>query len=247
MSDPIRIFIGSSSNGEDAEIEVAYEHSIKKNTSRDVEITWMRQTNDKQDFWYSEATERWSTPFSGYRWFIPEACGFEGRAIYTDCDMINYKDIGELLDVDLADKPVAARRGSRFGGHEFCVMVFDCKQMEQYLVPVARQRKLDAYHHRMISNFSGNSKLVQDLDPKWNCLDGEDYKLEDIWQLHYTRMHSQPWRPAWFKGVPEEHRRSDIKQAFYEALEEAVQAGYKPDELKEELQQDIVEYNIIGQ
>lgn len=99
----------------------------------------------------------------------------------------------------------------------------------------------------MISNFSGNNKLVQDLDPKWNCLDGENYKLEDIWQLHYTRMHSQPWRPAWFKGVPEEHRRSDIKQAFYEALEEAVQAGYKPDELKEELQQDTVEYNIIGQ
>ena len=247
MSDPIRIFIGSSSNGEDAEIEAAYEHSLRKNTSRDIEITWMRQTNDKQDFWYCETTERWSTPFSGYRWFIPEACGFEGRAIYTDCDMINYKDIGELLDVDMGNKPIAARRGSRFGGHEFCVMVFDCKQIEQYLVPVSRQRKLEAYHHRMISNFSGNTNLVHDLDPRWNCLDGEDYKLEDIWQLHFTRMHSQPWRPAWFKGQPEEHRRPDIKQAFYDALEEAVAAGYKPDALREELSQDIVNYNIIGQ
>lgn len=247
MKHPVHIFIGSSSNGEDAEIEVAYEHSLRKNCSRAVEITWMRQTNDTNNFWYAGATERWSTPFSGYRWYIPEACNFEGRAIYTDCDMINYKDISKLIDIDMEGKPIAARRGSRFGGHEFCVMVFDCAMMKEYVVPVSRQRNMDSYHHRMINKFSGNSNLVKDLDPRWNCLDGENYKLEDIWQLHFTRMHSQPWRPSWFKGVPEEHRRADIKQAFYDALEQAVEAGYKPDEIREQLQQDIVNYNIIGQ
>lgn len=249
MSDPVRIFIATSANGEDAEIECAYEHSLRKNCSRDIEITWMRQTNDETSFWYVEpnATQRWSTPFSGYRWFIPEACDFKGRAIYTDVDMINYKDIAELVDIDMEDCPVAARRGNRFGGHEFCVMVFDNEVFKNFSIPVSRQRKIPESHHRQIQRFSGNGDLVMDLDPRWNCLDGEDYKLEDIWHLHYTRMNSQPWQPAWFKGRTEEHRRPDIKQAYYDALDEAIAAGYDPAARRAEAQKDLVEYNIIGQ
>jgi len=247
MSDPVRIFIGSSANGEDAKIEIAYEHSLRKNVSRDIDITWMRQTNDHDSFWYTRATQRWSTPFSGYRWYIPEACEFKGRAIYTDCDMINYRDIAELFDTDMEDKPIAARKGNRFGGHEFCVMLFDCEKMEEYTVPVARQRNLDTYHHRMINNFSGNDNLVKELDPRWNCLDGENYPLDEIHQLHFTKMNSQPWQPAWFAGQSEEHRRPDVKQAFYTAFEEAVRAGYDDRKLFNELQEDVVNYDIIGQ
>lgn len=247
MNNSVKIFIASSANGEDAEIECAYEHSLRENCSRDIEITWMRQTNDQSSFWGGWDTRRWSTPFSGYRWAIPEACNFEGRAIYTDCDMINFKDIAELIDVDLEGKPLAARRGQRFGGHEFCVIVFDNAKMKDYLIPVARQKTVNESHQRYIAKFSGNTDLVKDLDPRWNCLDGEDYKLKDIWHLHYTRMNSQPWQPAWFKGVPEEHRRRDIKNVFYEYLEKAKRAGYDPDARRAELEQDIVNYNIIGQ
>lgn len=247
MSEPVRIFIGSSANGEDAEIEAAYEYSLRKNCSREVEITWMRQTNDPNSIWGGWDSRAWSTPFSGYRWAIPEACNFEGRAIYTDTDMINFKDIAELLDTDLQGKPCAARRGSRFGGHEFCVMVIDNAAMKQHMLPVARMKIIPESHHRMISMFSGNSSLVQDLDPRWNCLDGEDLKIQDIWHLHYTRMNSQPWKPSWFKGTTEEHRRQDIKSIFYEYLKLAKEAGYDVDARREELQRDIVKYNIIGQ
>jgi len=246
MSDPVIIYIGSSANGEDAKIEIAYEHSLRKNVSRDIEIHWMRQTNDTEDFWYNKATKRWSTPFSGYRWYIPEACDFKGRAIYTDCDMINYRDIAELFDTDMEDKPIAARKGNRFGGHEFCVMLFDCEKMEDYVIPVARQRNLEGYHHRMINNFSGNDNLVKELDKRWNCLDGEDFHLDEIWHLHFTKMNSQPWEPAWFTGQPEQHKRPDIKQAFYDAYQEALEAGYDDTALFEQLNQDRVKYNIIG-
>lgn len=246
MSDPVRIFIGSSANGEDAQIEIAYEHSIRRNCSRPVEITWMRQTNDTDSIWGGWQTQNWSTPFSGYRWAIPEACNFEGRAIYTDCDMINFKDMAELLDVDLQGKPCAARRGSRFGGHEFCVMVFDCAAMRQHVLPVARQKKIAEAHHRMIGKFSGNGDLVADLDPRWNCLDGEDYSLDDIWQLHFTRMNSQPWQPAWFTGQPEKHRRDDVVEAFYHSLQLARDAGYDDAALQTKLAENNVKYNIIG-
>ena len=247
MSDPVRIFIGSSSNGEDAQIEAAYEYSIRKNCSRPVEITWMRQTNDPDDFWYCQATERWSTPFSGYRWYIPEACNFEGRAIYTDCDMINFRDMAQLIDIDLQGKPCAARRGNRFGGHEFCVMVFDCKVMKEHVLPVQRQKRISEAHHRMIAKFSGNSNLVADLDPRWNCLDGEDYPLDQMYQLHFTRMNSQPWQPSWFTGQPEKHRRDDVVQAFYDYLQLARDNGYDDNALAKTLTKNNVKYNIIGQ
>ena len=244
MSDKVRIFIGSSANGEDAEAEMTYEYSLRKNTDRDVEITWMKQTRDESSIWGGWNTERWSTPFSGYRWAIPEACGFQGRAIYTDCDMINFKDIGELLDTDLKGKPVAARRGTRFGGHEFCVMVFDCAAFEPYSIPVSRMKQIAESHHRMIGNFAGNGDLVEDLDPRWNCLDGENYAVDDIWHLHYTKMSSQPWQPKWFKGVPEKHARPELVKLWYDMRDEASKAGYISGIYIPE--EKFGEYNIIG-
>ena len=244
MSDKVRIFIGTSANGEDAEAEMTYEYSLRKNTDRDVEIVWMKQTRDESSIWGGWNTERWSTPFSGYRWAIPEACGFEGRAIYTDCDMINFRDIGELLDTDLKGKPIAARRGSRFGGHEFCVMVFDCAAFEPYSIPISRMKKIPESHHRMIGNFAGNSDLVEDLDPRWNCWDGENYAVDDIWLLHYTKMASQPWKPKWFKGTAEKHARPELVELWQKMRDEASAAGYVSGNYIPE--QKFGEYNIIG-
>jgi len=244
MTEKVRIFIGTSANGEDADAEMTYEYSLRKNTDRELDIVWMRQTRDEKSVWGGWNTERWSTPFSGFRWAIPEVCGFEGRAIYTDVDMINFKDISLLLDTDLNGKPVAARRGSRFGGHEFCVMVFDCEAFEQYSMPVKRMKQIAESHLRMINKFSGNDELVTDLDPRWNCLDGEDYAVDKMWQLHYTKMESQPWKPSWFTGVTCDHKRSDLVELWYLTRQKALDAGYNVDNYipKEKFGR----YNIIG-
>lgn len=244
MKDKVRIFIGTSANGEDAEAEMTYEYSLRKNTEREIEITWMKQTHDESSIWGGWQTQNWSTPFSGFRWAIPEACGFEGRAIYTDCDMINFRDIGELLDTDLKGKPLAARRGTRFGGHEFCVMVFDCKRFSDYAIPIARMKKLPEAHHRFIGGFSGNEDLVEGLDPRWNCLDGENYQTNDIWHLHYTKMSTQPWQPAWFQGKAETHARPELVEMWHAIHREASKAGYVSDNYIPK--KPYGEYNIIG-
>lgn len=247
MSDNVRLFIGSSSNGEDAPIEAAYEYSIRQNCSREVDIVWMRQTNDHSSFWGGWQTERWSTPFSGFRWAIPEYCNFEGRAIYTDCDMINYRDMAELYEIDMQGKPLAARKGQRFGGHEFCVLVFDCSKFKNYAMMGAdRMKALPGTHHRFLAKFAGNNELVHDLDPKWNCLDGEDYKLSEIYQLHFTNMATQPWKPSWYTGQVQPHGRPDVIKAYETACQIARNNGYCADTIREQLQQDIVKYNIIG-
>lgn len=249
MVEPTRLFIGSSSNGEDAEIEAAYEYSLRRRTNHKLDIVWMRQTDDPTSFWHGFDTKRWSTPFSGFRWAIPEYCNFAGRAIYTDVDMINNRDIRDLWNTDLKGKPFAARRGTRFNGHEFCVMVIDCalartgNRLVSGLLDVSRQKTLEDYHHRCIANYSGNNLAVEDLDPRWNCLDGEDRVLDEgVWQLHFTKMATQPWKPAWFTGVCEEHPRADVVLWYKQALQEAKDHGYNPqipDGPK-------FKYNIIG-
>ena len=242
----VKIFIGTSSNGEDRDIEMVLEHTLRKNTDVELEITWMRQTNDKDSFWGDWKTAQWSTPFSGYRWAIPEACNFEGQAIYMDTDMINFKDINILHSINMGGKPFAARRGYRFGGHEFCVMIFDCVKSQKVLPPVVWQKCNANSHQSAIFTFSGNQQHVHDMDPRWNCLDGEQFPVEDIWHLHYTKMNSQPWRPSWFTGKLEEHARPDINDVYFEMLDEAKHAGCVPPE-NEADRGSPVEYNIIGQ
>ena len=56
----VRIFIGSSSNGEDAEIECAYEYSLRQNCSKELDIVWMRQSHSVESWWGAWMTQEWS-------------------------------------------------------------------------------------------------------------------------------------------------------------------------------------------
>ena len=46
-----RIFIGTSPNRYDAEIEMIYEYSLRKHCKSEIDINWMSLTNDKNEFW----------------------------------------------------------------------------------------------------------------------------------------------------------------------------------------------------
>lgn len=239
----IKLFIGTSPNGEDRDIEMTYEYSIKKNTSADIDITWMKISSNKDDIWGGWDTSLWFTPFSGFRWAIPHACNFEGIAIYTDVDMINFKDIEELAKTDLKGRPFAARKGKRFGGYELCVMVIDCEKAKKYIWDIERLKNNPNSHEWHRNRISGFSRLITPLNPLWNCLDGEKVDINDIYQLHYTKMASQPWKPAWFNGENEKHARDDIEKIYWDMKEEAIQNGCKPAPFPEQP----IEYKIIGQ
>jgi len=238
MTDKIRMFIGTSANGEDALAEMAYEYTLRKNTDRELEIVWMRKSNE--GFWSGFNDTRWSTPFSGFRWAIPEYCGFEGKAIYTDVDMLNFEDIGNLFDLEIpSDKWVLARDGKRFGGKEFCVMLFNCEKFAKGAMPKSKSWKnADTVHHQFIHIFQQG--LVGDLDPKWNSHDGDvnPYSI-----LHYTHMPTQPWRPTWFTGNPEPHPKPELVDLFWKMVDEAEENGYNR---KDYQINRGIEYGIIG-
>lgn len=223
----IRLFIGSSANGEDTDMEHIYEYTVRKHASLPVDIVWMRQTHDLTSFWSGWETSAWPTPFSGFRWGIPAYCNHTGRAIYTDEDMVNFRDLAELWRTDLKGRAIAARRGHRFGGHEFCVMVIDCERLGMLLPSVDRIKKIESMHVRLINMLSGSNE-VTDLDPRWNCLDGEGLPPGAMYQLHWTNMATQPWRPAWYTGPVKDHPRQDLVALWHTLLQEARQSNVQP-------------------
>lgn len=228
---PIRIFVGTSPNGEDAEAEMVLDYSLRKHSSRPLDITWMRLSRESRSLWYGGwggwNTRKWPTPFSGFRWSIPEACDYQGKAIYMDVDMINLQDISVLYDLELDDdKAIMARPGVRWG-YEFCVMLMDCEKLKASIPPIRRVRKHKRAHRRIYDNLLA-SDVVQPFDSRWNCLDGEAREINDIWQLHYTNMASQPWQPEWYWGTPEPHERPEISDLWFQYREEAIAHNFWP-------------------
>lgn len=197
--DSIKIFIGTSAFGEDYIAEKTLEFSLRKHSTSPLDIIFLRNIEEGVVGRFDPSN--WATPFSGLRWTVPEACDFKGKAIYLDVDQLNFKDISDLYNTPLNNAPFACRRGKS------CVTVFDCEKMKSLLPSIQEMRKDPLFHQ---NNYVKITKLGEPIDARWNCLDGEDYRIQDIWHLHFTDMRCQPWRPTWYKGVQLEHPRPDI-------------------------------------
>lgn len=241
----IKVFVGLAPNGEDAESAMVLEYSLRKNSSQPVEIVWMKMSRDPTSFWYAVPpvgwnTTQWATPFSGFRWGIPEYCNYEGRAIYMDSDMMILKDINNLWTMDLHGKVAAVKRTDRF-----CVTLWDCAEFKKITdatigKDISQVRHMPQLHSWMGGLFQhGMKDRLHFFDSKWNCFDGENERLEDINILHYTDMSTQPHvtlardrlaktgQNHWFDGTVREHRRSDVVELFNRLYREALVAGYK--------------------
>mgnify|MGYP001084895646 CR=1 FL=1 len=235
----IKIFIGSSPNGEDREIERIYEYSLRKHCSESLDIQWMKIDKDKSNIWGGWNTSKWFTPFSGFRWAIPHFCNYKGKAIYTDVDMINFRDIKELYYMDMNNKPFAARKGKRWG-YEFCVMVIDCAKAKEHIWDIEKLKNNEQSHSFHRKKFSESNELIQPIDKRWNCLDGEDLQLTEIYQLHFTNMSTQPWKPTWYKGESQEHPRDDIIEIYSKLRQECESKGIKLKDIPD----DPIDFNI---
>lgn len=234
MTDPIRVFVGTSANGDDAEAEMVLEYSIQRNTKRPVEINWMRPSRDLDLIWGGWDMSRWATPFSGFRWSVPEACGFKGRAIYTDADVLFLRDLEALWSLPMDEGTCVAFRGMG----RFCVALWDCEAAREYLPSVWDMKGDPLAHGMMTARFAKSDHSTLFSEP-WNCLDGEDLALDNIAGLHLTDMSSNPafvlardrlaWegRPHWCDAPIKPHRRQDVVDLFMRYYIEALQSGMR--------------------
>jgi hypothetical protein len=199
-------------------------------------------SRDPASPWSGWATERWATPFSGFRWAIPEVCGFQGRAIYSDSDVIFMADVADLWRQQFRPGHVALAKGG--GSWRYCVSLWDCAEAKKHFPPLAKMKTNPNAHAEMIGYFASRPHLTQAFNGDWNCLDGAGHRnLKDgaMKALHYTSMSTQPQlrhalprlkalgRSHWFDGQVRPHPRQDVQQLFDDLLYEARANGLTND------------------
>ena len=224
--DTIRIFVGTDSRMGKA--ETVLEHSIRKHASQPVEITWMRAGDPGWDDWnigrepgnpYSHKGGAWATDFTCFRFAVPEAAGFQGRAIYLDADMFVRKDIAELYNYEL-------KRPWMTVGPRTDVSVIDCSKFNNAWWPkIAEMKPSGQKIGHYVGLMTKHNFFQHGLPGKWDCLDGRGFDPNKICLVHFTNMRTQPWKP-WpevFK-YPPKHPCQEVEREFWALYKEATAA-----------------------
>jgi len=197
MTDTIRLFVGTDVYQRAAGAERQLENSVKRNTPSEVDITFMRQGSPGWD-WGGQA-HAWCTPFSMFRWFIPEACEYEGRAIYMDADMAVLRDLNELWNHDLKGRAGAfAGRNS----NKADVILWDCAAVKDCDPSWSRtpddKSPIGDYcgRHSLARKAGAKALYKSNLPEYWDHRDilvKEGPERTGI--LHWTKLRTQPYKP----------------------------------------------------
>jgi hypothetical protein len=187
---PVRIFLGSEPAQHRAERVFVWSIEQNRDPARRYEISIMRGLD-------GFAARGWTTGFTNYRFAIPHFCGGRGRAIYNDVDQIYCADPAQLFDREL-------------GAHGFLavapddpsVMLIDCERMARVWTLELAQRE-------------DKRKLIQRARAEWGVLErawnvrDDDVPVGAEKCLHYTTLHTQPWRPFPERFAYHAHPRAD--------------------------------------
>ena len=243
--DTIRVFVGCDPNNCDLEQMMVLDYSIHKHTSVPVEIVWMQLSRDPNSYWYSNPetgegwnTTKWDTPFSGFRWAIPEYCNYSGRAIYMDTDVVILDDLLKLWNHPIDGKSiVAAKKVSK--KTRMCTCVWDCSRAKSRLPPLGEIMEDADSHKRIMEMIKKNPRLLAPFNDSYNCIDGESLPIEDIKVLHYSDMGTQfshkyslkrleaEGSTHWFDGEVLPHPRQDLVELFDNYYNKALTNGYQ--------------------
>lgn len=236
MSDPIRLFVGTSPNGEDYEAEAVLAYSARKYASQPVEIVWMRQVKSGMYSGWACASGR--TPFSHFRWSLPAACDFHGRAIYCDADFLFLGDLAELWAAPIPGVILAQKSKKPGGKIKTCCMVFDCERSAGHVPTLEALRRMPDPQGHLTKYFQEHGDLVSGYGcGEWNARDPESLN-EQIKAVHYTRMEHQlhlkhaqarlakQGKAHWYTGPVFAHPNAELQRLFDTLLVEAQAAGY---------------------
>jgi len=205
---PVEIFLGTEPAQYRANRVFGWSIEKVRDPGREVRIYLMSEL---------EGFDRrgWTTGFTNFRFAIPALRGGRGRAIYNDEDQIYLTDPGELFDLDLEGKGYLAISDS-----ESSVMLIDCERMSSVWT-------LDEAQHRwkraLLKKASKETGHRGDLDPGWNARD-EEFEPGKSHLLHYTTLHTQPWRPFPERFV---YQKGSYTELWHELEREAIAEGFE--------------------
>jgi hypothetical protein len=198
QSSAIRLFIGYDPREDEAYHVLA--HSITSRSSVPVQITPLALDQLSPILW-RERNPLQSTDFAFSRFLTPYLAGFEGWAIFMDCDMLVLSDIAELWNlrddryavqvvkhdyVPKTEKKFLEQQQTTYEKKNWSsVMLMNCARCTA-LQPeyVNTATGLELHRFRWLENES----LIGDLPISWNYL-VDEYETIDpklIHNLHYT-------------------------------------------------------------
>ena len=132
----------------------------------------------------------WFTDFSSFRYYIPEANNFEGKAIYLDFDQVVRGDIIELFEREMNDFPILS-----LTPHETSVMLMDCEKFkDKSWWLYGDKMKQSGLNPPLYNHVLQQQNQIGQLPHVWNCLDGQGFH-SGTRLIHYTDMSRQPHRP----------------------------------------------------
>jgi uncharacterized protein len=195
---PVRIFVGTEPAQQRAERVLVWSIERVRDPAREYRIVLLRELP-------GFSRRGWTTGFTNYRFAIPQLCGGEGVAIYNDVDQIYLADPAELFD--LPQDGCGYRAIAR---DDTSVMWMDCARMAEVwtLERAQRERK-----QRLIGRALERDGLYAPLDPRWNVRDAER-PVAEAKLVHFTTLHTQPWRPFPERYVYQEHPVGDVWHAL---------------------------------
>lgn len=147
------------------------------------------------------------THFTFTRYLVPALCGYQGKGLFLDSDMLCLGDIGELFDYPFHEAVAVVKNKERFEWPS--LMMFDCGQC---------QRLTPAYIDDERNNpASFEWGTVGELPSEWNHCVGYDEPAEDAKLVHYTmgtpgfkELRSCEYSEAWHA----EHKSMNSQSAW---------------------------------
>ena len=194
----IRIFVGY-----DPRETVAFyvlSHSIQARASVPVSVTPL-MLDQLDGLMWRDRHNLQSTDFSFSRFLVPHLCGYEGWALFMDCDMLMLDDVANLWrlrehqyavqcvkhdhrppeDTKFLNQPQTQYEKKNWSS----VMLFNtakCTTLTPDYVNTASGLELHRFH------WLNNDNLIGEIPPRWNHLVDYDpeQSVSDISNLHFT-------------------------------------------------------------
>lgn len=205
-----RVYIGWDSR-EDIAYQVA-RHSLLKHASIPVDVIPIKLPDlVDQGLYTREIDPLASTEFTYSRFLTPHMAGFEGWALFVDCDFLFFGDVAELAAYQKPEYAVACvkhdytpKESTKMDGQVQTVyprknwssfMLFNCAHPSTKKLTVeAVNSQTGAYLHRM--QWAADDEIGE-VPTEWNWLEGwnEEPATGTPKAIHYTR--GGPWFENW--------------------------------------------------
>jgi lipopolysaccharide biosynthesis glycosyltransferase len=215
VSAMLRIFIGWDSRFPEPADVLSY--SLRKHASIPLDIRYLKL--DELDL-HRQHDPLASTEFTYSRFLVPYLCGYEGKALFMDNDMLCFGDIRELDELDMRNLALRVVKHDHqptntvkmYGAVQTryprknwsSLMIMNCAKLKLWTKEIV-ETQTGAYLHRFQDI---PDEQIGEIPGTWNTLDWMDGSTKLI---HYTNG------GPWFREY-EDHPHADVWFAAREEM-----------------------------